>query len=762
MPFSSSVETEITTSDVHRLLRFQPTESPVSTIIIDDHEGGTPVPEAILGNFFEHMSYATIGGASAEMLLNPTMSRRHFLEKWQIEELRANARSIADCHLSGGDPKALDAHWAESPLAGGFGVTIFDDESSSGIPLGWAAIGAPGSAQAAVGRLGGAVRLSGGQPYPESTPSRPVSLDSGPSGIRQAVFPPIHRTTRLQVQAFVRGTSEGSGTLEVGIRRRFDASALHSPAGTVLASAETAVAGLAWRKIELTLELEDDVVARREPVDFFLRFAAPAGTDLLVDRVSVMPDDHMHGFDPDVVALTKKSVPELRWPGGNFASFYHWRDGIGPVENRPTTENRAWGGLEFNTIGTDEYIQLCRMTGAEPHITVNSGTAWEDEAADWVEYCNGDRSTRMGALRAANGNPEPYNVRIWEVGNENFGEWQGGNVGSEENARRFAKFATAMRDASPIPLRILACGNWFDFADPSPAYDNVTADNQWHAELVKQAPNDIDSISLHSLPLNDLMFDGCTDVEVNESLLGQVVTGERIFLPHLLRQCDESARDAQRAPIEVAITEWGPLGMAPGRLMIENFGGVLWGATFLNFVVRNSDRVTMTSPNGYLHGGAIKKGAGVVYPDPQFEMIQLYRPFVGATPLRSNLAGPSYDVTRKADLGAAESEIPYVDVVAARTAAGTHAIVLANRHETKHMPVALSIDGLRVTRATSTSFSASAVGDRADPVRPDRFAISSSPIVPSDGALEITLEPHQVLWLEVETTDSQTEEGTAS
>src|SRR5206468_5093319 len=114
-----------------------------------------------------------------------------------------------------------------------------------------------------------------------------------------------------------------------------------------------------------------------------------------------------------------------RWPGGNFVSTYHWEDGVGPLDSRPTKANFAWGALELNTFGTDEFISFCRAVGCEPMICVNAGSGTPEEAARWIEYCNGPATSPMGKLRAANGHPEPFHVKHWEVGNELWGKCAG-------------------------------------------------------------------------------------------------------------------------------------------------------------------------------------------------------------------------------------------------------------------------------------------------------------------------------------------------
>ena len=125
------------------------------------------------------------------------------------------------------------------------------------------------------------------------------------------------------------------------------------------------------------------------------------------------------GFRKDVVDATKKlNVSILRWPGGNFSSGYHWEDGIGPRDGRPKRVDLAWGDIESNQVGTDEFIEFCRKVGTEPYICVNLGTGSWDEARNWVEYCNRKAGTYYSDLRAKNGSPEPYNVKYWALGNE--------------------------------------------------------------------------------------------------------------------------------------------------------------------------------------------------------------------------------------------------------------------------------------------------------------------------------------------------------
>jgi len=151
------------------------------------------------------------------------------------------------------------------------------------------------------------------------------------------------------------------------------------------------------------------------------------------------------GIRNDVVAALKEISPTVvRWPGGCFADTYHWKDGIGPKDKRPSIINTNWGGVtEDNSFGTHEFLDFCQMIGAEPYICVNVGSGTVQEASDWVEYVNSDAKSPMTELRKENGRDKPWNVKFWAVGNESWG--CGGNMTADYYADVFKRFSTFMR-----------------------------------------------------------------------------------------------------------------------------------------------------------------------------------------------------------------------------------------------------------------------------------------------------------------------------
>ena len=168
------------------------------------------------------------------------------------------------------------------------------------------------------------------------------------------------------------------------------------------------------------------------------------------------PIPNTAGIRNDVVSALRKIHPAVvRWPGGNFADDYHWQDGIGERASRPRRVNIWWDSEEPNHFGTHEFIRFCRLIGAEPYLCGNVGSSYPRELRDWVEYCNYNGDSTLARQRAANGSQEPFGVRYWGVGNENWAA--GGAFEAEDYAIEYKRFATYLRDFG-TPLYLVACG----------------------------------------------------------------------------------------------------------------------------------------------------------------------------------------------------------------------------------------------------------------------------------------------------------------
>jgi alpha-N-arabinofuranosidase len=279
------------------------------------------------------------------------------------------------------------------------------------------------------------------------------------------------------------------------------------------------------------------------------------------------------GFRRDVLeALRPLGVPVLRWPGGNFASGYHWTDGIGPPAERPRRMELAWHAEESNRFGTDEFLAYCRTLGTEPYICLNMGTGTLDEAQAWVEYCNGTGDTYWANRRRANGHPDPYRVRYWGLGNELYGSWQIGALTAEAYVTRAREWAKVLRWTDP-EIELVSCGQngWSE-------WDRIVIDG-----LVAQ----VDFHSIH-------IYTGSDDYWAD------------VLAPHqaerALRTCQaliDRARYLQRVdhPVQVAYDEWNVWFRERAGGLEERYtlADALAVATYLNVFVRHCRTVRMAN-----------------------------------------------------------------------------------------------------------------------------------------------------------------------
>ncbi|HET7559363.1 MAG TPA: hypothetical protein VFK80_05335, partial [Limnochordia bacterium] len=604
-------------------------------------------------------------------------------------------------------PAEPPRHWQPGVGATGFGAALLADATEQGLPLPWAP--RAGRVSACAGRVGDGLRLHGGEQ---------------PAAVMQGLFLPTHRVQRYTGRIWARREGDAAGgQLQVGFARR-------DPAGEAVASSHVAPPGHDWMRLDFTLELPQDEpqggVADFEPVDFTLTWRGAA--DLILDRIELYPADQVHGLDPSVIAACRAwDVPLLRWPGGNFVSGYHWRDGIGPAELRPTRPNQAWGGIETNAVGTDEFLKFCRLIGAEPHICVNIGTGTPEEAAAWVEYCNGPADSPMGRLRAQCGHPEPYGITWWEVGNEIYARWQIGHCDSAENARRFRAFARAMRAVDPS-IRLIANGNPFDFVEPGPQWSFTCADGHWHQALL--ACDELDFISLHALPENARRMEDAADLHAHAALMAHPLAWERDDLPELLAQ----AAAAGQPQVRLAITEWGVLGWSDTRPRVDNYGEVPYAGLFLNLLIRNAPQIPVANATALLHGGCIRKAAERLFYDAQYFALQLYTQPDQVRAVAVQLTGPGYDVTGGTETTPAVADVPYLDAAACLTDGDrTLHVFIVNRHLSEALPVELHLDGFRAANAVQALMTTPAPGTAAPATNAAAFdyAAVASPWAPN-------------------------------
>ncbi|HSW50770.1 MAG TPA: hypothetical protein VLH09_11375, partial [Bryobacteraceae bacterium] len=281
---------------------------------------------------------------------------------------------------------------------------------------------------------------------------------------------------------------------------------------------------------------------------FAVKFTAPVDTqearlEILgtgsgtfhIGAASLMPADNMQGFHAGLIRHFREAGFKMaKWPGGNFVSGYDWYDGIGDIDKRPPRFQAMWGGrVESNDVGIHEFIAFCRLLGAEPDLTINSGFGSAREAAEEVEYCNGSADTRLGGLRVENGHPEPFNVRLWSIGNEMYGPWQLGRMSLNQYWEKHNRIVEAMKAVDPTIKVVLSgatiCersiggaekkGNFFPSEWEPPIPENLPWElgghEDWTGWLLANCRDNVDYVSEHTYSYPRLAYDAQKQSFVN-------------------------------------------------------------------------------------------------------------------------------------------------------------------------------------------------------------------------------------------------------
>ena len=346
----------------------------------------------------------------------------------------------------------------------------------------------------------------------------------------------------------------------------------------------------------------------------------------IYDEGSTLADHR--GFRTDVLAAVRPlRIPILRWPGGNFVSGYHWIDGVGPTEQRPRRSELAWYAEESNRFGTNEFVEYCRVIGAEPFICVNMGSGTMDEAQAWVEYCNGGGNTSWANLRRAHGYPDPHRVTYWGLGNEMYGSWQIGNMNAHDYVKKARAFAMVMKRTDPS-IQLVGCGQngW----------------SEWDEIVLGGLADLIDFHSIH-------LYTGGPD---HYATVFQSHQAERA-----IRICSaliERVRYAQRVahPIDIAFDEWNVWWRT--RSHEDRVGGVeerytltdaLAIATYLNGFIRHCRVVRIANFAQLVNAIApIFTSPTGLFLQTIYHPLRLYAEHMHAIALDVHVSGDTYDL----------------------------------------------------------------------------------------------------------------------
>jgi len=565
-----------------------------------------------------------------------------------------------------------------------------------------------------------------------------VHVQHGGCGLAQWTWLPLQRTRVYDVEILAR--SPDVSALRVVLDQDGPSS---DPAAEVL------LRGLSttWRALRERIEVPAHF-APDKPLRFSVRADTPG--QWVIAHAFLRPADHVQGADPDVIRFLKDSrLPVLRWPGGNFVSAYHWEHGVGPIEGRPSLPNYAWGGVEPNLFGTDEFIRFCEVVGCAPMICVNAGSGTPEEAARWIEYCNGGPDTAMGRLRAAHGRPEPYGVKHWEVGNELWGRWQNRWTSPAGYVDRFNRFARAMRAADP-QIRLYACG--------APVFWG----KDWNDALIAGAAGLFDATTDHPLIGGDV--DLSTDpVDVYQDFMAVPEVLERKW-----RELWKAMQLTGLTEPRLAVTElqlFAHLGgrtdtNRPVRLTRQNLPDqdsiteALYDVLIYHAAIRLAPFVEMVTHSATVnHGGGLRKERERVFANPCHYAQSSFAAFSGATPVTVEIECAAHKAPGVLpDLRRVTSECTFgiVDALGALATDGSLLVSIVHRGTSGPIRLQINLDG----------FSASGPAEIQQLGGPNPWAGNSldqpGAIVPVDSTvplrgdrLELDLAPYTVLRLRV-------------
>ena len=387
------------------------------------------------------------------------------------------------------------------------------------------------------------------------------------------------------------------------------------------------------------------------------------------------------GYRNDVVAALKElGVPLVRWPGGCYADEYHWREGIGPREQRPQRVNTNWGGVvEDNSFGTHEFMDFAELIGAEVYVNGNVGTGSAQEMADWVEYMTADSNSTLAQQRRANGRDKPWKLKYFAVGNETWG--CGGNMRPEYYAdlyRRYATFIKAPRGNQP--QRIASGGNG----------SNV----QWTEVLMREAAKHMDAISVHyyTLPSGEWKHKGSATQFTEDEWLATLFRTLRMdtIISNHSRVMDKYDPDKR---VALLVDEWGTWydvepGTEEGFLYQQNsLRDALVTAVNLNIFHAHADRVRMTNIAQMVNvlQAMILTDKEKMLVTPTYHVFLMYKPFRGATQLPVEVSSPVYQ--------RGEMSVPVVHASAARGTDGSVHIALANLDPHRAIELRIAVAG---------------------------------------------------------------------
>lgn len=490
-------------------------------------------------------------------------------------------------------------------------------------------------------------------------------------------------------------------------------------------------------KIELKIDDDATIISKHIYGHFAEHLGRCIYEGFYVGENSTIPNSE--GVRLDIIdALKELQIPNLRWPGGCFADTYHWMDGIGDLEKRPTIVNTWWGGVtEDNSFGTHNFLNLCKELGAEPYLSGNVGSGGVQELAHWVQYTNFKGKSPMSDLRRENGKEEPWGVKYWGIGNEAWG--CGGNMRPEYYADIYKKYATFMSNADVE-------GGIYKIASGA-----SNDDYNWTEVLMKNIPkNMLQGVALHHYSVIDWGAKG-PDVNFDEGTYFKTMKESWLMEELIVRHTAIMDKYDEEKKVDLIIDEWGGWyevseGTNPGFLYQQNtMRDAMIAGMNLNIFNNHADRVKMANL-----AQAVNVLQAVILTDkekmiltPTYHVMNMYKVHQDATLIPLSFDSPVYKFK--------EESLPALTVSASKDSNEKIHSSFTNIDTKREQIITLDLSSFNLKNITGTILSSESLQDHNTFENPNK-------IEPKDfkdfkfkkGKLEVTIPPFSVIVLEGE------------
>jgi alpha-N-arabinofuranosidase len=486
-----------------------------------------------------------------------------------------------------------------------------------------------------------------------------------------------------------------------------------------------------WKKFEFSLSPSE------EYMNGSFAIVINGEADLMIDQIQLYPSDSFlgHGTRSDIVNLYKDlNPPFLRWPGGAYLVWHHWKNGIGPREDRYFGDGRILKGHDGewdpNTFGTDEFIQLCKDLNSEPMINVNIKDGLQN-TLDWIEYCNGGIDTKWGALRAKYGHKEPYNVKYWVVDNEPLAGTSTKGYTVESFPGLSHTWAMEMKKKDPRIMTLIMGSH------------NIRSDNVFNTKMIAETKDVLDQICVHCY--YDQSFDA--PLQGMPYLVGEKIAGLKKIVDSY-----SAARD-----IKVALSEWNP---ECNTIVAGNMGQALEAALMFNELERRSadGAIDIAAPcqlavntdrykGVWLRSAMVQINNHTAWTSPMYHVNKLFSGFFEPDLLEISTKGiPTIESHSFKGL-----KFPALDINSTKSISGNRIIIkVVNNSDRSEYDADINISSLKkIKRIKSFDVSSDNITSVNTLFKPDKVVIKEKEIIPDRNYLKYTFKPFSVTLIEI-------------